>query len=54
MSERVCGWMLPHRDKHHCGCQCKKPYGHKGYHRCELDLAAAADLPVPAPTKETP
>jgi hypothetical protein len=46
MSERVCGWLLSHRDKHNCGCQCKKPHEHKGYHRCELDLAAAADLPV--------
>ena len=49
--ERVCGWLLPHRDKHNCGCQCKKPYGHKGYHRCELDLAA--DLPEALP-EETP
>lgn len=36
-----CGWLMAHRDKHACGCQCRLADGHKGRHQCERDLATA-------------
>lgn len=34
-----CGWPLPHRDKHVCGCACRLIEGHDGRHACEIQAA---------------
>jgi hypothetical protein len=33
-----CLWPMSHRNKHNCGCTCALDRGHKGKHRCALEV----------------